>query len=83
MTNWTSVKDIMPTPAKEVWVYTKDGSTAIGSFWRHPRTGRVYWSDVYGDGDGLRYDSIDGVTHWRLIDEPDPPQAACVCSQAG
>lgn len=70
---WISIKDHLPQMEKDVWVYTSDGSTTMGSYWRHPKTGRIFWADIYGINDGLRDDSIDGVTHWMLIDEPDPP----------
>jgi len=74
-TGWISVDDRLPDSVNEdVWVYGKNGVT-IGSYWRVKLSGDIYWSDVYGNNDGLRDSSLYGVTHWMPMDIPEPPKA--------
>ena len=74
MYKWVSVEERLPDAQKDVWVYGKDGVT-IG-YWiylTNKKMGGLYWSDVYGDNDGMRNDTIYDVTHWMPMDKPEPP----------
>ena len=73
---WISVEDRLPDSVNEdVWVYGEEGVT-IGTCWRLKiwEEDRAVWSDLYGIDDGMRDDTIYGVTHWMKMDIPEPPK---------
>lgn len=64
---WVNVVDRLPPNAEEVWAHDVDEGVIAAT---HDRYG---WDHVYGDDDGLGDSKLYQVTHWMLIDKPEPP----------
>ena len=69
---WVSIQDKLPPFNEEVCVHDKELGVTIGRYSVIRECG--FWSDVYGDDDGLGDDRLYKVTHWMLMDRPEPPE---------
>lgn len=68
MITWIPVTDRLPDNNNEVWCFDSEEGVVIGTY--HPR---FEWSDVYGEGDGMRDSRLYSVTYWALLERPNPP----------
>lgn len=71
MINWISVKNGLPADGSWCWVYSSDLKEVIDL---------IYYRNNWERDEGRQYDKPESITHWQLIEYPEPP---CQKSESG
>jgi len=66
---WIPVSERLPEHNDAIWVYGQD--VFMGEYWQGSGF-QSYGASV--DREGLKSETLHGVTHWMEIDEPEPPE---------
>jgi hypothetical protein len=71
MGEWTHVEDKLPATYTAVWVYCEDGTVTLGF-----RSDFGWYDHLTHDGVGEYYAELHGVTYWKPLTYPQPPERA-------